>query len=202
MSWSRFEPGFSRHIKRVKGGPVASWLWACSVDHCTVYRTDGFLDAAAVPTLDPAIRGPQLKRCVEILVAVKSWVPVEGGYMVHGYLDCNVTAERVEKDRQAARDRYQRWQDNKRRSNDAATPLETPLQQRSPTETQRDSPHGLSVGLSVGHSPDRVREPRARARARERRDPEEQHHLGPDNGAGFRELRRRGPDPFEEDLDP
>jgi hypothetical protein len=154
MAYARMEPGFSRHIKRTKSGPEASWLWTCSVDYCTEFHTDGFVDEAAVPGLCPALRGAKLKRCIEALVAVKSWVLTDGGYFVHGYLDHNVTAERIEKDRQAARERYHRWQD-KRRSNDDPTALETPEQHDSQSVSQ-------SVGLSVSQHQKPVSGPRAK----------------------------------------
>jgi hypothetical protein len=108
MAWSRFEPGFSRHPKRIKVGPVASWLWIASVDHCTEFRTDGFLDDAAVATLCP-MKPADLKRHVGALVGVRSWERVEGGYLVHGYLEHNQSARQIEADRQISRDRYRRW---------------------------------------------------------------------------------------------
>lgn len=116
MAWSRFEPGFSRHPKRIKVGPLASWLWVCSVDHCTEFRTNGFLDLAAIPSLSAEIRGATLRKCIDALMEVRSWIEAPGGYIVHGYLDHNPSSDQVEADRKAARERYQRWKD-KRGSN-------------------------------------------------------------------------------------
>jgi hypothetical protein len=109
MPWSRFEPGFSRHPKRLKVGPIASWLWIASVDHCTEFLTDGFLDDAVVATLCPTLKPTELRRQVEALVAVHSWERIAGGYQVHGYLEHNQSARQVEADRRASRDRYRRW---------------------------------------------------------------------------------------------
>jgi hypothetical protein len=142
MAWSRFEPGFSRHPKRIKAGPVASWLWIASVDHCTEFRTDGFLDDAAVATLCPTLKPAELKRQVEALVAVRSWERVEDGYLVHGYLEHNQSARQVEADRQASKDRYRKWRDQRSDNavgNAAANGVAAPLQT------------DLSVSQSVSH---------------------------------------------------
>lgn len=119
MAWSRFEPGFSRHPKRIKSGPIASWLFVCSVDHCTEFKTNGFLDAAAVPTLCPGMKTAELKKATAALVAVRSWEPTQGGFTVHGYLEHNPSAEQVEADRTASRERYRRWKD--KRSDNSVT---------------------------------------------------------------------------------
>jgi hypothetical protein len=122
MSWVRFVPGFSRHPKRLKSGPISSWLWVCSVDHCTEYVTDGFLDEAAVPSLCPTIVGAALKRAVDNLVAVGSWEKVEGGYIVHNYLEHNLSKAQVEADRAAARTRYTSWKSRHQRAPEDGAP--------------------------------------------------------------------------------
>jgi len=114
VSYVRFVPGFSRHPKRLKCGPISSWLWACSVDYCMEHLTDGFLMAEAIPTLCSNITGAALKRAVDILISVESWTPVEGGYLVHDYLKHNQSKAQVEADREAARQRYQNYVDKQR----------------------------------------------------------------------------------------
>lgn len=124
MAWSRFEPGFSRHVKRIKSGPVASWLWTCSVDFCTEFRTNGFLDDAVLAVICPSLSRKQLRKATEALLAVNSWERTEGGFMVHGYLEYNQSQEQIDADRSAGRERYQRWK-NKQRRNDVANELAT-----------------------------------------------------------------------------
>jgi hypothetical protein len=124
MAWSRFEPGFSRHVKRIKSGPVASWLWTCSVDFCTEFRTNGFLDDAVLAVICPSLSRKQLLKATAALLAVHSWERTEGGFMVHGYLEYNQSQEQIDADRSAGRERYQRWK-NKQRRNDVANALAT-----------------------------------------------------------------------------
>jgi hypothetical protein len=147
MPYVRFVPGYTSHPKRLKSGPVSSWLWACSVDFCTVHLTDGFLMNEAVPTLCPNITASALKRAVDNLIAVKSWEPVTGGYMVHDYLRHNLSREQAEEDQEQGRQRYYRWAD-KRRSNAVTNALDQPipnaLDQRSPNGVTNDT-HSQSV---------------------------------------------------------
>lgn len=148
MAWSRFEPGFSRHPKRMKAGPVASWLWVASVDHCTEFRTNGFLDKASLASLCPSLKVSELKRAEAALVEVSSWLPCEGGYLVHGYLEHNLSAEQLEADRAASKERYRKWS-GKRAVNDEPNGIQTPLQ----TPPQHRSSNSLpqSVSQSVSH---------------------------------------------------
>lgn len=112
MSYCRFVPGFTRHPKRLKCGPISSWLWVCSVDYCMEHLTDGFLDDAVVPSLCSSVVGSALQRAVNNLVAVGSWERVPGGYHVHDYLQHNLSKAQVEADREAGRQRYRKWKSN------------------------------------------------------------------------------------------
>ena len=175
MSWVRFVPGFTRHPKRLKSGPISSWLWACSVDHCMMYLTDGFLDDMAISGLCPTVVGVALKRAVENLVACGSWERVQGGYRVHGYLEHNLSRAQIEADRTTARERYQLWKSRQTRTQEThrdaplpnvpPTPLATPELTPLPTPPQRRYQRhhnaeatflsdGRSVGRSVGQSKD------------------------------------------------
>jgi len=83
------------------------------VDHCTVYRTDGFLEAASVKSLVPGLSASTLKRAVAALLEVGSWVEAKGGYLVHGYLEHNLSKEQAEAALASGRRRYHRWKDGR-----------------------------------------------------------------------------------------
>ena len=171
MSWVRFVPGFTRHPKRLKSGPISSWLWVCSVDHCMTYLTDGFLDEMALSGLCPTVVGVALKRAVENLVACGSWERVESGYRVHGYLEHNLSRAQIEADRTAARERYQLWKSRQTPAQEPhpdtllpqapptplappeTTPLPTPSQRRSQRHHNAEATF-LSDGRSVSQSKD------------------------------------------------
>jgi len=150
MAYVRFVAGFSRHPKRIKSGPVSSWLWACSVDYCTEFLTDGFIETEAVKTLSAAIVGSALKRAIDNLVAVGSWEVVPGGYKVHDYLKHNLSKAQSEADQEAGRQRYLRWK-QRPESNAVTTPLDTPppnaVGQSSPQRVSNTT-HSQSVSQS------------------------------------------------------
>lgn len=114
MAYVRFEPGFSRHPKRLKEGPVAAWLWACSVDYCVEHLTDGFLIAEAVPSLVPGLSKRERERCVSALLDTKAWELSPGGYQVHDFGHHQVSATEVRADRDAGKRRARAWRDAKR----------------------------------------------------------------------------------------
>ena len=116
MAWSRLEPGFSQHVKRLKSGPIASWLWVCAIDFCTLHGTDGFVDSVALAGLCPSLRPAERKRAIKVLVDVGSFEERDGGVYVHGYLDHNPSKAQVEKDRAASRTRYDRWRERRQAS--------------------------------------------------------------------------------------
>jgi len=149
MAWSRLEPGCTQHVKRVKSGPIPSWVWICCIDYSTVHLTDGFVDSAALPGLCPALRPAQLKRAIQTLVEVGSLERVAGGVKVHGYLDHNSSRAEVETDRQAARRRFDRWKDKQRGSDTVGNGAAPPLPTQHPNGGATDPSVGRSVSQSV-----------------------------------------------------
>jgi hypothetical protein len=155
VSWCRFVPGFSRHPKRIKSGPISSWLWICSVDYCTEHLTDGWIDESAVPYLCASITGSALKRAIENLVSIGSWERFAGGFRVHDYLRHNLSKTQVEQDREQARTRYRNWRsqqaDNGTGQNADPTPLATPFDPPpTPLATPKQQRTNRSYGRSVG----------------------------------------------------
>src|SRR5262245_46309499 len=155
MSYCRFVPGFSRHPKRLKSGPISSWLWVCSVDYCLEHLTDGFLDEVAVPALCANITGSALSRAVKNLVAVGSWEPVQGGYIVHDYLRHNPSKKEVEAEREASRQRYHQWRAKQVKeppkdppANAVATPLDI-YRENGVATAQQQRCHGIGANESV-----------------------------------------------------
>jgi uncharacterized phage protein (TIGR02220 family) len=175
MAWSRFEPGFTRHPKRLKGGPLASWLWVCSVDHCSIYRTDGWLEAASVPSLVPGLSPRALTTAVTVLLAVGSWEEAPGGYRVHGYLEHNPSKAQTEAERDASRQRYQRWRAGANAvgsgaSNGVANALQTDLsvsqsvsskESKTKSKTLSGTPDAVALLAFLNHKAGRNFQPSA-----------------------------------------
>lgn len=96
MTWVKLDDKFVRHPKILKAGPEAGWFFVCALSYCSEWKTDGFLPAEVIRTLTPFPNNDDL---VDRLVKAKRpgseyglLVPVDGGYMVHDYLDWNPAA--------------------------------------------------------------------------------------------------------------
>lgn len=108
MSWVKIDDQLPGHPKFLEVGPTAGWLWLCGVTYCSRYNTDGFIQAAALPTLCPTL-SPTLPELIESLLAAGLWEKVDGGYHVHDYLDYNPSATEVRERRAAGRRRQSEW---------------------------------------------------------------------------------------------
>jgi len=87
MAWLRLDDQITHHVKFLRAGPSASWLWVCCLAHCQRQLTDGFVAFEAMPLLG----APAWKADIKRLVAVGLMQEVEGGYTVHDYLDHNAS---------------------------------------------------------------------------------------------------------------
>jgi hypothetical protein len=105
MAWVRFDPGFSRHRKRLKAGPVANWLWVCAIDYCVEHLTDGVLPGEAADTLIPGLPATQRKAAIERLMSLGAIVRHGDDYLVHDFLVYQESAAEVRRQREAGRER-------------------------------------------------------------------------------------------------
>lgn len=97
MVWIKLDDQIAHHPKFMAAGPVASWLWVCGNGYCNKFLTDGFIPTAAVRTLGGVANALKV---AEVLVAVKLWERVEGGFTVHDFHDHNPTAAEVKAKRE------------------------------------------------------------------------------------------------------
>jgi hypothetical protein len=125
MAWVRFDPGFTRHKKRLKAGPIANWLWVASTDYCVEHLTDGILPREVVPTLIPGIPARQLRDAISTLLDQRSWEDHPDGYLVHDFLDYQESSSEVRRQRAAGRERAKRFRNAS--SNVGRNALRTPL---------------------------------------------------------------------------
>lgn len=92
MSWVRIDDGAPDHPKLLKAGAEACWLWVCGLAYCNrqAKKRDGFIPTEKVPALYP-IRGAM--RLADKLVEVGLWERVDGGFLVHDYLEFQPTSD-------------------------------------------------------------------------------------------------------------
>ena len=108
MAWVRIDDQLSDHPKIVAAGPDAAWLFIAGLCYAARYLTDGFIPDAQVRRLSD-VKSPT--SAAERLVSNGLWDAVEGGYVIHDYLDYNAASETVKERRQRNAERQSRWRD-------------------------------------------------------------------------------------------
>ncbi len=134
MSWVKIDDQFTDHPKIVQVGPLAAWLYVCSLTYASRYLTDGFIPQAQVRRLADVSNATSL---AEKLVDVGLWDRVDGGFTVHDYLEYNPTAEKVKAERDAAKERMK----NKRSSDE----VQANISRSSPSPTRTPTPISESI---------------------------------------------------------
>lgn len=88
MSWVRIDDQAPRNTKLVRAGPAACWLWVCGIAHSQSQLTNGFISLHILSML--GVKGVQrTNRLAKQLVSAGLFEKVEGGYMIHDYLEYN-----------------------------------------------------------------------------------------------------------------
>jgi hypothetical protein len=120
MTWVKLDDRYATHPKMLRAGPAALALDVAGLCYSAGHGTDGFVPAEALAAAAPFLARAKALAAAAQLVAVGRWVPVEGGWRIHDYLDYNPsTAERDER-KSAAVKRTQQWR-NRRRGGDTST---------------------------------------------------------------------------------
>lgn len=117
MPWVRLDDQFPNHPKVVGIGPLGIALQVAGLCYSSRYLTDGFVPAAAIPTLldfseldEHAFegRGSVCWMAVAKLTQAGIWAECSGGYTIHDYLVYQPSRAQVLKERIDARERMQR----------------------------------------------------------------------------------------------
>lgn len=179
MGWAKFDDQFSDHPKVVAAGPMAELLAMRAIIYCARYETDGMIQAEQLPRLALGIASP--KKQVAALVRVGLWDEVDGGWMVHDFLDYHPSAKRRDQEREEARQRMAKVrakrarssedvQANTDRSSPYPVPDPVPLS-NNPPETQGGEPSGPAGGSIIDQA---ITEARNRALREAQQGPGEQ----------------------------
>jgi hypothetical protein len=90
MAWVRIDDQFTDHPKLAAAGPVAGWVYVSGLCYAARYLTDGFVPETIALRFDGS--SPEV---LENLVECSLWDRVNGGYLIHDFLDYNPPASKV-----------------------------------------------------------------------------------------------------------
>jgi len=176
MVWVRLDDQFPDHPKILAAGPVASWLYVCGLAYSARLLSDGFVPTAQIRKLADV---PNPAKLVDTLVRVGLWEAVDGGYMIHDFLEYNPPSEKIRAEREAAKERMRKGRsENVRPNNEGTVNAETtnsaecsPEQganfgQSSPVPNPIPIPYPEGEGSSLRSSPSSEDEPASKKKAR------------------------------------
>jgi hypothetical protein len=158
MTWAKLDDGFVDHPKVDPLSDGAFRLHVAGIVMCSRLLTDGVVADERVSRLVPRFKKAQLAE----LEAAGLWEAMDGGWVIHDYLDFNPSAEQVKADRAKTAERQRRWK-AKRVSDGVSNGVSDGVTNAAPT---RPGPKGLGSG---GTSPLARDEPAPDAAALQRR---------------------------------
>ena len=90
LPWVRLDANIGTHDKTLelldhKDGPRAFTLYVCSIGWAGGHGTDGLIPKHALRAIAPALRTPE--KLAQLLVDVRLWEYVEGGWQIRNYLE-------------------------------------------------------------------------------------------------------------------
>lgn len=137
MPWVRIDDRYYSHPKVVAAGLAASGLDVRAMSWAAGSLTDGFIPESVLPLL--AAGDAAAKKLAAVLVQVGRWEEVEGGWMIHDFLDFNPSAKKVNEERNAAAERMKESRKRKR-SPDVRPNAERTHTERTPDRSSERSP--------------------------------------------------------------
>lgn len=150
MAWIKLDDGFFRHPKALRAGRDGRILFVAGLCYAGSGLTDGFIPAGSIPLLAAETGIAKPKSAVSDLVDAGLWKPCEGGYQIHDYLKYNSSSDKVQTEREAAKERMSRRRSPEVRPNNSRSSenVQQPEEKRRETdaETEKgDTPKPPSV---------------------------------------------------------
>lgn len=118
MAWVRIDDSFASHPKVVAAGPLAMAMQVAALCYCNRELTDGFVPRAVARTLldwqieredgrlfdvgvTCGMQGDDVSCSwvIDVLVEAGMWEVVDGGYLIHDYLEYQPSRAQVESER-------------------------------------------------------------------------------------------------------
>ena len=154
MAWIKIDDQFRNHPKVLAAGPLASWLYVCSLTFAGQYLTDGHIPSTMLGMLAAVDNAQEL---ADRLVDVGLWEEVEGGYQIHDFTEYNPTREEVRGVRAARAEAGRRGGLNSAASKRQANATANEQQNSTPSPSPSPSP----IPIPAAAAPELRPEPNA-----------------------------------------
>lgn len=155
MTWVKLDDQFFRHPKARRAGKDGRLLYVTGLAYCTANLTDGLIHQDALPLVaaEAEVKPSTARRLVEVGL----WEEVDGGHLVHDYLDFQPSADKVRAERTAAKERMKRKPRPEPPPKGERTSGEVPPKcddiSPSPSHPIPEVPNGTSLGSPNGAQP-------------------------------------------------
>jgi hypothetical protein len=151
---------FWRHPKAIQAGRDGRDLFLCALGWSGEYRQNGHIPVAALDQLAAlvGISRPAALRARARLVAVGLWEPEEGGWLIHDYLDWQMSAEERDRRAEEAAQRQRDYAARKAAEARQPDPPDPPHETRhdasydATDDTSHDDQRGVRGEVVVGSS--------------------------------------------------
>ena len=115
MAWARLDDTLPVHPKVRALSDAAFRLYICAICWSNLNMTDGHIPSAQLRYISD-VRRPTL--CADQLVQAMLWEVATDGWRIHDYLEYQPSAENVRLEREAKRQRQERWRSGRDASQD------------------------------------------------------------------------------------
>lgn len=110
MPWVRFDDRFPTHRKIRRLSDAAFRLHVSAIHWCSEHLTDGHIPDGELDLVSD-VKAPA--RVVSELERAGLWEPVQEGWLIHDFLDYQPSASKVRADREAKKERQEKWRKGK-----------------------------------------------------------------------------------------
>lgn len=123
MTWVKLDDCFTEHRRIQRLSDRAFRLHVTAMCMCSRKLTDGHIDGNELRIMLAAVKGTG--KHVAELVASGAWETADDGYLIHHFLDYQLSAEKVKQQRQQTNNRVRNWRSRNAVTNDVGNAAPT-----------------------------------------------------------------------------
>lgn len=165
MAWVKLDDGFFNNQKIVSVSKDAKIIYLAALCHAGATLSDGYIPRNAVVILAAQCDVRSTNKVVNELVDAGLWIPVDGGFDIHDYLEHNTSSQDIHAKREAAKERMHRNRSQNVRANKTRSSQNVRPTKETDTETEAERPSTgvLGGGASAPATPEKPKPKTKRA---------------------------------------